>query len=227
MRTLAIGDIHGCLRSLERLAEFVPFEPDDQIVTLGDYVDRGPDSKGVVDWVIERTLEGRCTPLMGNHELMMLEALAGRMPMHQWLGYGGRETLASYAQRGRTPHPDCVTESHLFFMSRQLRRIYETETHIFAHAFVESQIPAEDQPEWSLFWDRCDHMQPHYSGKTVVVGHTAQKSGEPLNAGHFICIDTWVYGNGWLTCLDVESGQYWQANEKGETRTDWLVAPEG
>ncbi len=225
MRTLAIGDIHGCLRALETLADFIPIRRDDQLITLGDYVDRGPDSKGVVDWVIERTLEGRCTPLLGNHEIMLLDALVGHLPLEQWLGYGGRETLRSYAFRGRTPHPNDITESHVWFLKRELVRLHETETHIFAHAHIAGEVPLVDQPDWSLFWERCDTMGPHYSGKTVVVGHTAQKSGRPFNAGHFVCIDTWVYGSGWLTCLDVATGQYWQANQQGETRTDWLPEP--
>ena len=57
----------------------------------------------------------------------------------------------------------------------------------------------------------------------MVFGHTAQKSGWPLTIGHAVCIDTWVYGpTGWLTCLDVDSGEVWQARENGETRTGWL-----
>lgn len=225
MRTLAIGDIHGCLRALETLAAYVPIARDDQIITLGDYVDRGPDTQGVVDWVIDRTLEGRCVPLLGNHEIMLLDALNGRMPMEQWLGYGGRQTLKSYTYPGRTPHPDSISELHRRFLANDLRWIYSTETHIFAHAFVNGELPLDRQPDWSLFWERCDGMGPHYSGKTVIVGHSSQKNGVPLNAGHFVCIDTWVYGNGWLTCLDVDSGQYWQANQSGQTRRGDLPDP--
>jgi serine/threonine protein phosphatase 1 len=56
----------------------------------------------------------------------------------------------------------------------------------------------------------------------MICGHTSQKSGRPLNLGHAVCIDTWVYGRGWLTCLDVQTGKLWQANQAGETRTAWL-----
>ena len=64
------------------------------------------------------------------------------------------------------------------------------------------------------------------SGKIMVCGHSAQRSGVPLNAGHAVCIDTRAYGrNGWLTCLDVASGRYWQADHKGRTRTAWLSRP--
>ena len=61
----------------------------------------------------------------------------------------------------------------------------------------------------------------------MVCGHTKQRSGRPRNWGHAVCIDTWVYGDGWLTCLDVRTGRYWQANQAGQTRTDYLdAAPE-
>ena len=71
MRTLAIGDIHGCLRSLEALADYADFSADDTIVTLGDYVDRGPDSKGVIDFLIDLGKSHKLVCLKGNHEIMM------------------------------------------------------------------------------------------------------------------------------------------------------------
>jgi serine/threonine protein phosphatase 1 len=68
-----------------------------------------------------------------------------------------------------------------------------------------------------------DDPAPHESGKIMVCGHTSQKVGRPRNVGHAVCIDTRAYGEvGWLTCLDVASGRYWQANQKGETRAGWL-----
>jgi serine/threonine protein phosphatase 1 len=77
-----------------------------------------------------------------------------------------------------------------------------------------------EQPELILCWESLNprKYEPHYSGKTMICGHTAQKKGNPLVLPGAICIDTWAYGDGWLTCLDVDSGQYWQANELGETR---------
>jgi len=70
-----------------------------------------------------------------------------------------------------------------------------------------------------LYWEKFRNPAPHFSGKTMVCGHTSQKSGKPVNLGHAICIDTRIYDNGWLTCLDVTSGQVWQANELGQQRT--------
>lgn len=222
MRILAVGDIHGCFRSLSLLAETVPFTDEDLVVTLGDYVDRGPDSKSVVEWVMQRTELGRCLPLQGNHEIMMLAALTGRMPMQHWLQFGGREALDSYAPSGRRGSSDDVPLEHLRFLHSQLHWYYETDSHIFVHAGLAPDVPMEEQQERDLFWERFDFIAPHNSGKKIVCGHTAQKSGVPDDVGFAVCIDTWVYGQGWLTCLDVASGEYWQANEEGESRTGRL-----
>jgi serine/threonine protein phosphatase 1 len=73
-----------------------------------------------------------------------------------------------------------------------------------------------------LYWESFDNPPPHASGKIMICGHTSQKSGRPRGLGHAVCIDTWAYGQGWLTCLDVGSGKYWQADQQGETRWDWL-----
>ena len=75
-------------------------------------------------------------------------------------------------------------------------------------------------------WESFNDPPPHESGKVMVCGHTSQKSGVPRNIGHAVCIDTWACGRGWLTCLDVGSGRYWQANQRGETRASWLEGAE-
>src|SRR5690242_9506638 len=94
MRILAIGDIHGCLTALDTLLDAVAPEPDDQIIALGDYVDRGPDSRGVLDRLIALYAGGRVVPLRGNHDVMMMEARKGRDL--GWLLVGGKQTLLSY-----------------------------------------------------------------------------------------------------------------------------------
>ena len=90
-RTLAIGDIHGCLTALDTLLGFVQPTPSDQLIFLGDYVDRGPDSKGVLDRLIELQRTGRVVCLRGNHEIMMLGAREGRDDFRFWLAFGGME----------------------------------------------------------------------------------------------------------------------------------------
>ena len=224
MSRYAIGDIHGCWDALEALLEQVPLHEDDQLVLLGDYIDRGPDSAKVLNWVIDQVENQGTIALRGNHEVMMLAALQGEMRLEHWLGCGGQEALESYLPKNskRSPSPDWVPQEHLNFLKHRLRPYFETESHIFVHASLYSELPLDEQDEHTFYWERFDDIAPHCSGKQVICGHTAQKSGRPAVKDHAICIDTWVYGNGWLTCLDVESGRYWQANQKRKQRHDWL-----
>src|SRR5690242_20050243 len=100
MRVLAIGDVHGCSVALRALLAAAAPRSDDLIVTLGDYVDRCPDTRGVLDQLIALRGTGRLVPLRGNHEVMMLEARAGSFgDAPAWLACGGRQTLASYGSR--------------------------------------------------------------------------------------------------------------------------------
>jgi serine/threonine protein phosphatase 1 len=220
-RTLAIGDIHGCLSALKTLAEFARFDDSDRLVTLGDYVDRGPDSADALDWVISRFEAGQLTPLRGNHEVMMLAALDGA-DASNWLTYGGRETLQSYARREFGGTLDDIPERHIRFIRDDCLPIFETERHIFVHAAVQRDLPVSEQPDWVIYWERWNDPPLHVSGKSVICGHTAQRSGLPASNDCSCCIDTGVYRTGWLTCLDVDSGQFWQAHVDGGTRTDWL-----
>lgn len=219
-RILAIGDIHGCWVALQTLVTSVPIHDDDLVITLGDYVDRGPDSRAVLDWLVTRKAAGQLIPLRGNHEVMMLEAREGEDMEHGWLGVGGRATLASYTN-GTEGQLSDVPASHWQFLE-QTQRFYETQTHFFVHANALPDWPLQEQPDDALFWEKFHDTPPHQSGKIMICGHTPQKSFRPRNIGHAICIDTWVYHNGWLTCIDPEAGEYWQANQQGHLRRDWL-----
>lgn len=212
MRTLAIGDIHGCFSSLEAMAAYVNFREDDTIITLGDYVDRGPNSKGVIDFLLALRETHEVISLRGNHEIMMLEARKSEACRSSWLGFGGQETLASYG----TDFDD-VPDLHWEFM-KEAKAYHETDSHFFVHANVDPTAPLYAQPEEMLFWARFGNPKPHVSGKVMVCGHTSQRSGEIRHNEHAICIDTFVYGTGWLTCLDVTTGNYWQTNEQGQRR---------
>lgn len=192
---------------------------DDVVVTLGDYVDRGPSTRDVIDWLIAFEETHSLVALKGNHEIMMLNARINQSDKYRWGQFGGIETLESYA----TMDDDIadladVPESHWNFLSR-LKRFYETETHIFVHATVDPRLSMSEQSNRTLFWDRYSHQFPgHVSGKIVVCGHKSQDSGLPVSNGHAICIDTAACKGQWLTCLDVESGVIWQANQDGATR---------
>jgi serine/threonine protein phosphatase 1 len=226
VRYLAVGDIHGCFRALTTLAAFVPFAPDDVLITLGDYVDRGPDSYAVLDWLLVQWRRGRLVPLRGNHDLMMLNARDSAAARVDWLRYGGDTTLASYSPFGDAGRLADVPDEHWHFLEHETRAWFETDTHFFVHANAYPELPLEDQPDFMLYWEKFNDPPPHRSGKVMVCGHTAQKSGLPRNVGHAVCIDTRVYSaDGWLTCLDVASGRYWQANESGEKRVRLLNNP--
>jgi serine/threonine protein phosphatase 1 len=226
MRHLAVGDLHGCFTALTTLAAFVPFRPDDVIITLGDYVNRGPQTAAVLDWLIARDKTSTLIPLRGNHEIMMLLAREDHDAFERWLDVGGDRTLASYSRpSGTTGDPGRlidIPDEHWDFLTNRLRPWHEIETHFFVHANAYADAPLAEQPDFMLYWERFDAPPPHENGKIMVCGHTSQRSGRPRNLGHAVCIDTKAYGGGWLTCLDIATGQYWQANERGETRTDWL-----
>ncbi|MFO0965897.1 MAG: metallophosphoesterase family protein [Gemmataceae bacterium] len=225
MRTLAIGDIHGCLRALDALLERVQPAGDDLVVTLGDHVDRGPDSKGVLDRLIALRRQCRVVSLKGNHDLMMLDARRGSAPFEGWLSCGGMQALESYrAPDDWQTFAEAVPERHWRLLEDDCVPYHETETHLFVHANLYADRPLAEQPDYMLYWEPLDDSswRAHESGKTMVCGHTAQRSGRPLVLDGAVCIDTWVYGAGWLTCLDVEREVYWQANQSGETRVGSL-----
>lgn len=215
-RTIAVGDIHGCSAALESLLERIAPGPADTIVTLGDYVDRGPDSRGVLERLIALGDRCRLVPLLGNHDLMLLQACDGSHPTTILGGMGGQATLASYGPGATFAD---IPEAHIAFL-RGCRDYYETPTHIFVHASYWPDLPMAEQPETALRWEslRDGVPGPHVSGKTVIVGHTSQKTGEVLDLGYLLCIDTFCYGGGWLTALDAETREVWQTDRDGRPR---------
>ena len=220
MRTLAIGDVHGCLTALETLLGVVRLKSDDHLIMLGDYVDRGPDTRGVLDRVIRQRLTGQAETIRGKLELMMVAAGQDQTSQRFWLQCGGREAIESYALPGRPATLRDVPPDHWHFLTQNCIDWYETDTHIFVHACVRHDLPMERQETRHLQWDNLDPaaFKPHFSGKTMVCGHTEQRGGLPLVIPGAVGIDTWAYAGGWLTCLCVETGEYWQANEQGEAR---------
>jgi len=80
----------------------------------------------------------------------------------------------------------------------------------------------DDQTDFAMLWARIQDTAQHQSGKKMICGHTPQQSGKPLVLEHAVCLDTWIAGGGWLTCLDVASGRYWQSDSHGETRVGRL-----
>lgn len=223
MRTLAIGDIHGCLRSLDALLGAVKLQANDLIVTLGDYVDRGPDSLGVMNRLIRLSKTHRLIALRGNHEQMMMEARESAGQLAVWREYGGDAALKSYDVLEDGGNLADVPDEHWDFLDSYCRDWFETEKHLFVHAGVYPDLPMAEQPVYILRWEVFSEPAAHESGKVWICGHTPQREGWPRSVGHAICIDTGVFKRrGWLTCLDVEKGWVWQSNEAGEVRVGWL-----
>lgn len=217
-RLLAIGDIHGCLAALDRLVEELNPQPQDLLVFLGDFVDRGPDSRGVINRMIELGRNTRVVGILGNHEQMMLDVLRNGSPHHAWLRYGGVETLDSY---GFTGDVNILPPEHNQFFD-SLLPFFEHEDFIFTHAALDPVLPLDQQPDEMLRWYSIEQgvPGPHISGKTTVVGHTANREGQVVDVGHLICLDTYCYGGGWLTAMDLRTRQVWQASQEGNLRQE-------
>ena len=214
MSTYVIGDIHGCAKSLRRMLEMISPGEGDTLITLGDYVDRGPNSRGVIKTLLEVKKTTNLIALKGNHELIMEEAAESQIGMEWWMQVGGRETLQSYGKK----KPSGIPDEHWEFVRGGLP-YYKTKKFIYVHGGVKPQLPMKSHVIDDLCWLRVHTAKPHFTGRTVICGHTPQRDGFPLNLGHTICIDTWVFHKkGWLTCLNPKTGKYLQTNERGKKR---------
>lgn len=216
-RTIAIGDIHGCFLALDALLDAIHPTAHDLLVVLGDVINRGPRTREVIDRLID--LEHHChlVPILGNHDQVLLDLVEGSVGITTFHGMGGIMTLASY---GAGPNDlRAIPPGHLAFL-RRCRDAFECATHLFFHAQYIAHLPLTEQTPFALRWEKLRDVVPgpHLSGKRAIVGHSAQKSGEILDLGHIVCIDTFCYGGGWLTALDVDSGQVWQADNLGHLR---------
>lgn len=215
-RTIAIGDIHGCSSALNVLMEAIRPTEQDTVVILGDFIDRGPDSRGVIETLIQLQDRCRLIVLLGNHEEMLLAARQSRSDFVYWTKFGGQEMLDSY---GPFSTWDDIPRSH-WDLIRSCQSDFETEDFLFVHANYNPRVPLDRQSGTRLRWEHLDptEAQPHYSGKTVIVGHTPQKSGLILDLGFVVCLDTGCHEGGWLTALDVTTGHVWQTNQEGTLR---------
>lgn len=218
-RLVAIGDIHGHLRGFDCLLDIIQPDHDDIVVTLGDIVDRGPDSCGVIERMIQIKDSFNLIPLRGNHEIMFEYFLKNQHADPEWLECGGAQTLASFGMDPLNPDITLVSPEVLDFLKEELVPLFEHEHTICVHAGLAPIKNLLFQPDEDLYWKKLDPEEPpHPSGKIVVCGHTRQKSGLPLWLGHRLCLDTNVYDGGWLTACDLNSFEYWQVNSEGTTR---------
>lgn len=219
-RTLVIGDIHGCRQELLHLLERVDADPfRDRLIFLGDYVDRGPDSRGVIEEILSlRRQFSQTITLKGNHEEVLLSFLAG-VDREFYLDIGGRETLSSYGCAEPFDY-DCsinIPDSHQSFLYNLLP-YWEDENYIYVHAGLRPGVHLTQQSSDWLYWAAGGRFagQKYDFGKKVIFGHSVVAS--PLVEEDKIGLDTGAVYGGTLTCLilpemkfvQVPSRKYWQ-----------------
>lgn len=206
-RVLVMGDIHGQLDHLEAMLKFLAPTQDDQLIFLGDYVDRGPQSREVITRLIELQEDFPQTIfLKGNHEEMLLESLDSKSNRRLWEYCGGRETVKSYKLTAYDPlvfPPD-----HLQFFKSLLPYYEQTldRPYLFVHA---SYDPDKDPSEFSgevLRWETPE-TTPHQSGCRVVCGHVPQK--HPTLINETLMIDLGCGKNGCLGAVDLLAWEFW------------------
>lgn len=217
MKLFAIGDIHGCFDALEAVLRSADPRSEDTVVFLGDYVDRGPDSRRLLDWLCRDQFPFNTVFLRGNHEIMMMESRQNPFLFQDWLLCGGQATLESYGWNGQLKWTGLVPDAHWAFLE-STHSWMETEDFILVHANVVPTLDLDQHDDFQLYWEKCHHLAEHKSGKRVVVGHTRQTNGVPRQWEGGVCIDTAAVSGQWLTCLELASGEYHQANQSRKTR---------
>jgi serine/threonine protein phosphatase 1 len=221
-RTFVIGDIHGCATEIDRLLDFLAPTPSDTLIFLGDYIDRGPAAKAVIERLIRLRREGpKCVFLRGNHEDMFLAFLGQQGTYGEaFLFNGGAATLRSYGLEGK---PEQMTIADLppdhveFLLSLQLQ--HQHGQFLCVHAGVVPTRSLAEQRAEDLLWVRDEFiLSPHPFPFTVLFGHTPQRQ-VLLHLPYKIGLDTGlVYWNK-LSCLELEEKQLFQIR-RGESRVE-------
>ena len=238
MRSYAIGDIHGhldlLLRAHDRIAEDrrQTGDMDAPVIHLGDYVDRGPDCRGVVDHLIQGTAAGQnWVTLKGNHDRMFTRFLndpkeqeEGLRPDLAWLHprIGGAETLASYGVKNALDRPmapvhaeavAAVPQAHRDFLQTRPSWLHRGEV-VFVHAGIRPGIPMLQQTETDLVWIRTSFLDDRRDhGFLIVHGHTALDV--PTHYGNRVNIDSSAAYGGPLTAVVIEGRDVWVLTDQG------------
>ena len=220
VRVYAIGDVHGRADLLQQLLTVIDVDlersrPERAIqVFLGDYVDRGPNSRAVLDLLIERSRSHETVCLKGNHEVFLLDVLDDPVRLQDWRHYGGLLTLMSYGVTPTmNPTPEeqvelmeglkrAIPPEHLAFL-QQLPSSFACGDFFFVHAGVKPGVPLDRQREEDLLWIRDEFLNSDERfGKYVVHGHTPVSA--PDIRPNRINIDTGAYATGNLTLLTIQ-----------------------
>mgnify|MGYP000058218539 FL=1 len=222
---LVIGDVHGCYKSLRRLVEeTIGVNKDDKIYFVGDYIDRGPSGKQVLDYLIELKDNGyQVYPLKGNHEEMLINAYLDQSSNNfmLWMMNGAETTFRSYGIESHTLLGESslneLPEEHLSFL-RKMPYYYELDDYILVHAGINFAVENPFEDFTSMVWCRdCENDLSASDGRTIIHGHTpvplefiqsSLKKGIPkdinLDAG---CVYKNMVGLGNLVALDMETMQ--------------------
>ncbi len=210
-RIFAVGDIHGSFDKLEAMMDVLPWDRDagDLLLFIGDYVDRGPRSRDVVELLVQlKRAGGNFAFLKGNHEKMLLDFYVEQKDQMLYVANGGAETIASYVEGAIGRKAFVLPEDHLEFLL-SLKLYHETEDYIFVHAGLRDGIPLPEQNEEDLLWIREEFIYSAYDwNKRVIFGHTALET--PFVTPGKIGIDTGaVYGNK-LTAVELPAMKFYQ-----------------
>jgi serine/threonine protein phosphatase 1 len=217
--SFAIGDIHGCDVALEVLLNVLRPTSRDTVIVLGDVIDRGPNSARVLDLLCELQEYTQLVFILGNHEEMMLSWLDTGEDLLGWRQFGGEQTLNSY---GKPFKPEMIPQTHINLLTSAVP-YFEMEDDLFVHANLEPGVALSDQSDEWLRWTHLSlPLSPWDPDRRVICGHTPQLSGMPLVEPGWLCIDTNSYGGGWLTAVDVLTGETYQTRQNGSYRNGWL-----
>ena len=218
-KTYAIGDIHGCNQQLIALLSTLNIQSDDTLIFLGDVIDRGADSKGVLDTIMQYQMLCHVILIKGNHEEMMLGAVYEREYLKYWLKFGGIETLQSF---GVTIDLQGLLQiPYVYYkLLKTSLPYYQTDDFIFTHATPLPHLPMDKQTDDSLRWRFIPHdgQEDHISGKTIICGHSAQKNGKVYHQNGLICVDTFAHGGGYLTAIEVSQMRIYQVDLNGNVQ---------
>lgn len=216
-RLFAMSDIHGCLKQFKALIKKIGLKPEDTLILMGDYIDRGEDSKGVLDYIVELKDYCNLITLLGNHDAMMRDVFLSTNQKRRdwaaniWIQNGGLNTLESYGLgvdsiNMQSDLPEDL-KNHLWLI-RDMPLYHITDTHIFVHSTPKQDEPIEEHNEMDLIWRRPstedrNGAYKHMSGKMVVSGHTAQNGAPLMLSDHNILIDTGCFFTGVLTAIEI------------------------
>jgi serine/threonine protein phosphatase 1 len=169
-RIFAIGDIHGCFNAMKELVENkIKLKQEDKLIFLGDYIDRGPDSKAVIDYIIElQNNNYDVVTLLGNHEAMLIDALNNEDALSKWIQNGGSVTLKSFAIEALHD----LEQKYVTFFNN-LTLFYELDNYFFVHAGFNDKIEDPFSDNYCMLWmSTQQYFNPRLKDKTIIHGHS-------------------------------------------------------